>query len=138
MAVGLIFAHPAVVVSSIIGLWFGKLGTQKYSEHKARQELINLSERFCKVTNNLNIRYEAANQSILEYFQTGDRPKLFNAVSDLLNAKGKEEDGTLDMLFNEEAKNLSKLRMVDLPDENLNVSSWVNVLLTESVCLSKS
>lgn len=27
--------------------------------------------------------------------------------------------------------------MVDLPDEDLNVSSWVNVLLTESISLAK-
>ena len=63
---------------------------------------------------------------------------LFIAVSDLLSAKGKEDEVTFDPLFNDEARDLPKLRMVDLPDSDLNVSSWVNVMLSESVCLHKS
>jgi hypothetical protein len=37
-------------------------------------------------------------------------------VSDLLKANGKEDEGTLDKVFNSEAKDLEKLKMVDMPD----------------------
>ena len=37
------------------------------------------------------------------------------AVADLLAAKGKEDDGTFDLLFNEEAEDLPKLHMEELP-----------------------
>lgn len=38
------------------------------------------------------------------------------AVADLLAAKGKEDDGTFDLVFTEEAEDLPKLKVVDLPD----------------------
>jgi hypothetical protein len=37
------------------------------------------------------------------------------AVADLLAAKGKEDDGTFDLVFNEEAEDLTKLQMVEMP-----------------------
>jgi len=96
------------------------------------------TDQFCKVTINLHHRYKAANTAIIEFFKVGDRMQLFVAVSDLISAKGKDDEVTFDPLFNDEAKDLPKLRMVDLPDIDLNVSSWVNVMLSESVCLQKS
>lgn len=60
------------------------------------------------------------------------------AVADLLSAKGKEDDGTFDLIFNDEAEDLKNIKTIEMPDQDLNVSSWVNVIVSESISLSKS
>jgi hypothetical protein len=72
-AVGALHSNPTVCIASVIGLWFGKFAVHSYSDKSAKEELYIFTDHFCKVTINLNYRYKAANDAIIDYFKSGDR-----------------------------------------------------------------
>ena len=115
-ALALLITNPTVALSGVLTVWMAKFASDKYSEKQARDEIRKFTDRFCKVTSNLNNRYLAANNAINRFYVDGDSQELFMAVADLLSAKGKEDEGTFDLVFNDEAEDLSKLKQVEMPD----------------------
>lgn len=67
-AVGFITTNPTVCVGGLISLWFAKAAAGKYSAQTAKKELQKFTDLFCRVTTNLNNRYEAANLAIAEFY----------------------------------------------------------------------
>ena len=115
-AFALLIANPTVAISGVLTVWVAKFATDKYSEKQARDEIRKFTDQFCKVTSNLNNRYLDANNGVNRYYIDKDSQDLFMAVADLLSAKGKEDDGTFDLVFNDEAEDLKKLKQVEIPD----------------------
>ena len=100
-AVGALHTNPSVCIASVIGLWFGKFALHSYSTQSATNELQSFTDHFSKVTVNLNHHYHEATTAIVDFHKNGNRQKLFIAVSDLISAKGKENDVNFDPLYND-------------------------------------
>lgn len=68
----LLITNPTMALSGVLTVWVAKLAADRLSEKQARDEIQRFTDRFCKVTSNMNNRYEAANLAITTYFKSGD------------------------------------------------------------------
>ena len=60
-AFALLLTNPTVALSGVLSVWVAKFAANKLSEKQARDEIRRFTDLFCKITSNLNNRYEAAN-----------------------------------------------------------------------------
>ena len=63
-AFALLITNPTVSLSGVLSVWVAKFAAEKFSEKQARDEIARFTGMFCKITSNLNNRYEAANKAI--------------------------------------------------------------------------
>ncbi len=100
------WAAPKMMVGAVITGKIAEMASCKLSEYQIFHKFELWADYFAKVTSNLNAFYRYASQTVSSSFEEKDPKKVMQAVCDLVEANGKDQEGSFQMMFDHRDKEL--------------------------------
>lgn len=106
--------NPALIAASILGAVITKLATMQLNESALQAELEQWANYFFKVTNNLWAHYKYTSEQVNDYFTLGGRDlkKVERALEELVEAHGRDRDGTFQRMFSKKDEELDHMKVL--------------------------
>jgi len=95
-----------MIVGAAITGTIAEVASYKLSEYQIFHELELMADYFAKVTSNLNAFYKYASQTVSSSFEEKNPKKVIQAVCDLVEANGKDQEGSFQMMFDQRDREL--------------------------------
>ncbi len=137
-AIGMYFTHPAIFVGSMLSALFLKVGTNKLEDASIISEIDKLTEYFAIVTSNLRAKYLYASTLATDSFliptstttptTSTITDKLHQAILDLVEGHGKDNQGAMLRFFDERDQVVDALKT----EEVEGMQDWLHVVISQN------
>lgn len=101
LIVGFTLNNPLLIMNAILSAVLTKILAEKFTEVAIVGHLKQWTDYFSKVVNNLNVYYTHANDTVTEFFKRQDYDSVRKAIDDLVDAHGRDQDGTFQRMFSD-------------------------------------
>ena len=83
-----------LIMNTILTAVMTKILAEKLTDYAIVGHLKQWTDYFEKVVHNLNAYYTHANDTVTKFFKSRDYDSVRKAIDDLVDAHGKDQDGT--------------------------------------------
>jgi len=98
-----------------------KLAADKIETSQMLSEIRMITEHFRVTTSNLQALYDYATEEVTKSWKEGDASRVYKALTDLIEGHGRDNEGSLQRLFDERDEVLKQLKVDDLPEGWLHI-----------------